>query len=385
MKTHKLIEKLTTEPCVNLRVFSLRVDSSEAASFDKYSDDDIGRDVYEEILSCSKYRPNFYNLLKSYISRVPLSVYRNSVYPTERLDSWLNWCDIVIVDHFFMFQYIPPRFNKKVILHEHNAEYILWTRRAETEKNFLKKVLLYMEAKRVRCYESEICSRASAVLASPNDIQELSKLEIDKEKFFLTYHLGDDSMLHDTKNSADILVDDNKVTFLGDFGWDPNYDGILWFLEYVWGKVLVEKPDAVLHLVGNCNESQRSVFRRYTNVFIHGFVENVGDVLLGSRCFISPLRYGSGMKVKNITALYCGLPIVTTSVGAEGIDLEHGINAFICDDSDEFASQVLKVMSCKIIYETVKSRAVLLAESKYSWNSNLDKFIQDVLRVYNER
>lgn len=316
------------------------------------------------------YSPSLVNLFKSYIKNIPLSLVRNySKNLSDEISLLIDWADVVFVDHFIMFQYMPKEINKRVVLHQHNAEFKIWERTADKERNFFKKFALYLESFRIKKFEKSICNQSDLIFAAPNDKLALSELGISPSKIKITYHLGDDGLLNYPISNFSTL--NNDVVFLGNLSWNPNIDGIFWFLNEVWSKVLLSRPCSNIYIIGNVSCEIKEKLESFSNVKVCGFVDDLNDVLSHCKVFISPLRFGSGMKVKNITALYKGMPIVTTTIGAEGIDLEDGKNAYITDDPDVFSDSVLNLFDNPVQCEYMARSARELGLSKYSWDDNL--------------
>lgn len=363
VKTYKIIEYLSVE--FNLKTFCLNVEITH---------ENIDGDLIETPLPHNVYKPSIYNLLKSYVLNLPLSVVRNRVSEPNVLSELLDWCDVILVDHFIMYQYVPLKIKKPIYLHQHNAEYIIWKRSLDAECNLIKKILLKMESIRVAKFEREICQRSKVVFASPNDIEQLLNLGLSPDKFSKTYHLGDDSLLNYAIPEFKYM--ESNITFLGNLSWGPNFDGIIWFLDEIWLDIINIKPDARLNIVGACDEEKESILRRYPNVIVHGFVHDLNVILSNTRVFISPLRYGSGMKVKNITAMYRGLPIVTTDIGAEGINLIDKESALIANDIEAFLNSVVLLLADDDLCVKLANFARNLAKTHYGWNSNMSNIVR---------
>ncbi|QYK14261.1 glycosyltransferase family 4 protein [Shewanella rhizosphaerae] len=320
-------------------------------------------------------KPSLLNLLKSYLLRKPVSVIRNyNSRLKSEISELLENVDVIVVDHFFMYQYIDRRFDNKTIYHAHNAEFLIWLRRAKLSNNFFAKIVLGFESIRVRNMELDILKRTRFFVAAPNDIQVIKELDDENLgfKFRETYHLGDDSLL----NKPDLQYSSSSpaICFVGGLNWNPNYDGIKWFLDSSWSLILERLPTTVLHIVGSASKEQNEYLKTFPNVITHGFVSDIDSVLSKCTAFVCPLKYGSGMKVKNITALYRGFPIVTTSVGAEGINIRDGFTGFIADTEELFANRVLEILESQSIFETMSYNARELGCSQYSWAATLNKF-----------
>jgi len=323
---------------------------------------------------------SLYNLVRSYFHGQLLSVYRNksSSLFSKISDIAVNY-DVIFVDHYVMYQYVLEFTNAKIILHQHNAEYLMWERLAELEANRIKRFLIRLEAKRIRGYEKKICKHATKILAAPNDIEALSEpLGIPVNKFEVTYHLGDDSLL----GLPSLVYEETKMKllFLGTMTWQANIDAVSWFLRDVWPVIIQKNSGILFEIVGNIDSRNKAKFESYDGVSVLGFVEDINKVFTNARIFVSPLRFGSGMKVKNVTAMYRGLPMVTSDVGAEGIGLSNGINVLIANNSAEFISAIQSLLDDQSLWENLSLNSREYAEVNLSWESVLDS-INDIVNT----
>lgn len=131
-----------------------------------------------------------------------------------------------------------------------------------------------------------------------------------------------------------------RAIFVGSFRHEPNIDGVLFFVNEVWPVVVDARPDASLDIVGDAPpEAIRSLASSTTKV--HGWVAETAPYLRAANVSVAPLRFGAGMKGKIGEAMAHGLPVVTTSVGAEGMGLTPGENILVEDDGRSFARAIL--------------------------------------------
>lgn len=320
------------------------------------------------------------NLLISNLQHIPLNLYRNkSKTFKEKIQSIADGYDVIFCDHYVMFQYIPDDYKGKVVLHQHNCEYLIWQRYAAIEKNWIKKLALYHQASRIRKYEQEICKKASAVLAAPNDTDELVKIGADRTKFYETYHLGDDLLLA----QPDLLYEETEkvLLYVGTLSWEANIDGLVWFNKEVWPKVKEKHPDIKLYIIGKHADARiKEMVEQDARIKLTGFVEEIEPYFKKSRVFITPLRFGSGIKVKVINALYRGIPCVTTSIGTEGLKVKDGESICIKDQPDAFAEAVNNLLTDKNTWEKLKTNSRKIARQYYTWEAvleNIDHAIND--------
>jgi len=157
-----------------------------------------------------------------------------------------------------------------------------------------------------------------------------------------------------------------QMVFVGQMGWFPNRDGVEWFLAEILPRILAERPDAHFVIVGKTGSLVVPEGLR-ANVELAGFVDDVRKPVLESAMYVVPLRAGSGTRLKVLEAMALGKAIVTTRVGAEGIELEPGRDALFADDADGFARSVLRLMERPDEVEGLGAAARKAAELRYGW------------------
>lgn len=307
------------------------------------------------------------NLIKSYFLAPCLNLFRNRSEEMKKAVEELSpGQDIIIIDHYEVFQYVPKDFKGKVVLHTHNAEFMLWKRMSELSSNWIKKMILSFEAFRVKVYEKKIFAKADLVFATPSDIELYSKEAFPKENLRVTFHLGNDHLL----DLPDIKFSEtNKsLCFMGTLSWEPNIDGLAWFIEMAWPKILKAIPDCQLEVLGsNPDKRLLDAAKNSRNINFCGFVKDLNSKLKTTRVFIAPLRFGSGMKVKVLDGLYRGVPSVLTTVAAEGITIKDGEHALVSDDPKIFASHCVRLLEDRLLWEKIQSNSRVLARSNYLW------------------
>lgn len=323
---------------------------------------------------------NAKNFLISNLQNIPLNLYRNkSKTLKEKIAAIAEEFDIIFCDHYVMFQYIPNHFTGKIVLHQHNCEYLIWKRYAGIETNTIKRLALLNQAYRIKKYEQEICKKAHTILAAPNDTEELVKIGADRTKFYETYHLGDDTLLEE----PDIIYEETEIAllYIGTLSWEANIDGLIWFYESVWEDVKKKHPSIKWYIIGkHADERIKAFAAKDHQIILTGFVEDVLPYFRKCRVFITPLRFGSGIKVKVVNALYRGIPCVTTSIGTEGlktIDEEH----ILCKNKEQdFANGIDKLLTDKLSWEKLSKNSRALARQYYTWEAvlnNIERSIED--------
>lgn len=174
--------------------------------------------------------------------------------------------------------------------------------------------------------------------------------------------------IHEIEPGSKSFSDRHGLMFIGGFWHDPNEDAIVYFADEILPLIVEQLPDVVLYVVGsNMPESIKSLESEHIKPI--GFVPDVSGYFESCRVFVSPLRYGAGMKGKVGQSIAFGLPVVTTSIGAEGMLLENGRTALIADTPEEFSAAIVQLYTDKALWKMIASNALQHLEANYSMHS----------------
>ncbi|MES2590865.1 MAG: glycosyltransferase [Bacteroidota bacterium] len=287
--------------------------------------------------------------------------------------------DIVQLESLFMCMYISTirKYSKaKIVLRAHNVEHIIWERTAQQEKNLFKKAYLNLLAKRLKNYELQALQTVDAIAAiTKKDETYFRKSVISKP--IQTFPFGID--LNHTLQISPEKEEYPSVFHIGAMDWQPNIEGINWFLNNVWDKVQAKHPQLKLYLAGR-NMSLEFKQLKKTNVIIVGEIDNAYQFIQSKGIMIVPLLSGGGMRVKIIEGLALGKTIITTQVGAEGIDCENNKNFIIANDAVQFSEAISKCISDKTFYSEIGKNAKILALQNYN-NADICKSLTDFYKI----
>lgn len=315
------------------------------------------------------------NFLRSLIRAPTLNVFRNADHRLRQAaEKAIAKADLVLLDHLEIFPYLPKASTIPVALHQHNAEYVMWERSKKVARNIPEKVVLTIESARVKRLEARACRRADLVFAAPNDQVELARIGVPKERFHTTYHLGDDSGLH----APDLQFDEasDNLLYVGTLSWPANADGLQWFLAEVWPGLKAKHPSLTMDIVGRGADALlRNAVEHAEGVMLRGFVDDLEPYYRKSKVLIAPLRFGSGTKVKVITALYRGLPCATTTIGVEGLDLVPEKEIMLADEAIGTVERISKLLTDKTAWESMRDQSRRKARIDLGWNSLLEDHV----------
>jgi glycosyltransferase involved in cell wall biosynthesis len=286
--------------------------------------------------------------------------------------------DVIHADQTSMAQYAlyaqhlnAKTFNRPyvpMVLDAHNALYRIPERMARHESNPLKRWVFQREARVLARYEAETYNHFDHVVF----VTGVDQKEILKRT----------SHSHLATSVIPICVDiDDKplvarrdrllaVTHLGTMFWPPNVEGVLWFAREVFPRVLAQVPEAHFVVVGkDPPQDVQYLMLQVRNVQVTGYVPDPEPYLAETAAFIVPLRAGGGMRVKIIDAWSWGLPIVSTSIGAEGIEIKEGENILIGDTPEALAEAVVRVLKEPALGERLREQGRAWVEEHYHWRN----------------
>lgn len=260
------------------------------------------------------------------------------------------------------------------IIDSHNVEYDNFKRMAKV-KNPFKKLFYHLEAYKFYREETAVCRQQDALLVtSERDISIFNQTVPGVSKYLIPN--GVDTNYFQPFKTQPVP---HSMVFVGMMKYVPNYDGIAWFLDEIFPKILEKIPDATITIVGK-NPPQSILSRASQNIIVTGFVEDTRPYIEKSAVYVVPLRMGGGTRLKIMEALAVKKPMVTTSIGCEGIDVVNGESLLIADKPDEFADKVIELFTNPKRAEDLTEKGYELVKNQYRWES----IGRQMDRAYNE-
>jgi len=171
--------------------------------------------------------------------------------------------------------------------------------------------------------------------------------------------------IHERIHVNKTFEETSDLLFVGNFNHPPNRDAVFFFCRDILPLIKKELKDVKFYIAGNNPEDDIKALAS-EDVIVTGYVEDLSPYLLRSRVSVAPLRYGAGMKGKIGEALSWGLPVVTTSVGAEGMGLRDGTHVLIADNPGDFAEKVVRLYKDKELWEELSKNGKNFIEEHYS-------------------
>ncbi len=334
--------------------------------------------------------------VKSFITGHPAVIYRDNMPAMKRVLRNLvahRQYDIVHTDQTPMAQYglyvreQKNGRNARLILDQHNALYKVVDRQADQMSGW-QRTLWKSESTRLARYEAKLIREYDSILTVS---------EADKEALLSLLEEGEKPGLAPKFSAVPICIDpdDRKylkrrpsstdIVFLGTMYWPPNSEAVLWFAREIMPRVLAKVPESNFIVIGKNPPGEVKALEAADslisgNIQISGYVSDPEHLLEKCSVFIVPMLAAGGMRVKILDAWLWGLPIVSTTIGAEGVELRPGENIIIADDPDVFSEAIVNLLRNKQLANS-------LSENGRSWvveNYNWQRVYQKIGRVYQE-
>lgn len=284
------------------------------------------------------------NLVDAFSSLVTQDSYNISRFFSADFDMKLQQVleqelfDVVLLESLFMTPYIDTvrRFsNSRIILRSHNLEYIIWERVAKGSRNPAKKSYLRLLARQLKKYELKIFDEVDGIVAISSS-DEKKYLSLGYKGPITTIPFGLDTQKIRFNEAS---VPELSIFHLGSMDWTPNLEGISWFLDEVWPRVQQKKLNIPLYLAGRKMPDEIAQ-RQDKNLIIEGEIPDAYQFMQQHGIMIVPLLSAGGIRVKIIEGMALGKAIISTTVGAEGIDYEPGKNILIADTPEQFVDAI---------------------------------------------
>ncbi len=221
----------------------------------------------------------------------------------------------------------------------------------------------YNNFKKFKAIEYYIFEKSDIVLTP--SVQEKEYLDEDFKNIVVFPPYYYDSFLDKYRISGSFKKR-TDIMFLGNFDHKPNVDAVLWFSEKIFPVIKEKIPSIKLYVIGANPTDAVIKLSENEDIAVTGYVNDLTEYFEKARVFIAPLRYGAGIKGKIITALYYGIPVVSTSVGMEGIGLINFENILIADEPESFADYVSLAYSDEKLWSSLSYNSMNFVENNYN-------------------
>ena len=289
--------------------------------------------------------------------------------------------DVAVCDFLSASQNFPRALPTPTVLFQHNVETALWRRMASTESNLIKRIAYKIEAAKMDRQERYALRHFHNIVAVSEHDRQLM-LQMNPDCAISVVATGVDRQKYAVAPPAQ--ADPPKIVFTGSMDWEPNIDAVNYFSEQILPRVRSEFPRAVFQIVGR-NPHFKVKRLASDSVQVTGTVPSVDEYLRDATVVIVPLRIGGGTRLKIFEAMAMGKAMVSTSIGAEGLEVQSGRDLILADSPSAFADAILLLVRDQSLRRSYEQAAAKLA-AQFDWSRIAEKFagvLQDTVHKFN--
>ena len=286
----------------------------------------------------------------------------------------INGYDIVVADFLSMtLNIVATKIDlKKIVVFQHNVESQIWKRHFEAAGNPLLKAYLRAQWQRYKRFEASMCAKFGGVIAVSEDDADRFRTE-----FGLTNVLGHVPTGVDVDFFSEIgyKPEAEHIAFLGSMDWMPNIDGIIEFVRTTYPKIKSQCPGVKLTIIGrNPTAAILALQGADASIQVTGTVDDVRPYMSRAAVSIVPLRVGGGTRIKIFEAMAMGIPVVSSTIGAEGLPVLDGTNIFVADGAETFAQRVVTLLQDSSMARSMGNAGKRMVGEKFSWHTAVSQF-----------
>jgi polysaccharide biosynthesis protein PslH len=286
--------------------------------------------------------------------------------------------NVILVDFMAATGVIPWDWPTPKVLFTHNVEATIWRRHYEVAANPFWKAVSWFEWRRMEAAERRYLRLADRVLTVSDTDRDAFAHFLAPEKLTMIPTGVDVEYFHPMSTEQV----PNSLVFTGSMDWLPNEDAIVYFVDAILPLIKRQCPEVSLEVVGRSpSRKLQALAETEKRVRLTGWVDDIRPfVARGSVCIV-PLRIGGGTRLKIFEAMAMGKAVVSTSVGAEGLPVQHGENILLADTPGHFAESIVSLLRDSQQQNRLGTAARTLVQEKYSWQTVADTFSQTLLSV----
>lgn len=283
--------------------------------------------------------------------------------------------DRLVCDFLFAAPNIPSL--EKALLFQHNVETTIWDRHVETAPDAFRRAFFRVQRNRMARYEGKACRQAAHVVAVSGKDANRFRTQFGVSRVSEVPTGVDVGAFTPPAEPAERIAD---LVFVGSMDWLPNIDGCTYFINEILPLIRRSRPDCTVAIVGRSPGKNILEFaERDPKILVSGTVPDIRPYFWGSSLSIVPLRIGGGTRLKIYEAMAARIPIVSTTVGAEGLPVVQGKNIFLADTPEDFACRTLQLLDNRDLGNRMAADAWDMVSSQYSWE-HASRVFEEILR-----
>ncbi len=293
---------------------------------------------------CNGYTSANWRRVQALTSALPYGAWRlRSLRYQRKLQEWLarEPFDALICDDIYVAANIPLRSDVPIVINKHGIGTVVLQRFLPNERNPFKKIYGQLELLKTRRWEASVCNQSALIMAcSEKDRAEIALLSPGATVTIVP------NVIDVREYEPAPSMNNHTVVFVAYMGWYPNQDAVEFFVTSVLPTLRILVPDVKFVAAGrNPPDDFRRRLCKVPGVEFTGTVPDIRPIISEAAVCVVPLRIGTGTRLKILEAAALERPIVSTRIGAEGLDFTDGTEIVLADDPQRFASEIAALLS----------------------------------------
>jgi sugar transferase (PEP-CTERM/EpsH1 system associated) len=316
----------------------------------------------------------FVDLVGNLFSPLPYAIARyRSPELRERVQQLAGAADLIVCDFLTPSLNVPDGLPAPAVLFEHNVEAVIWHRHVSVTRHAMRRAYMRLQWRRMLRHEARECRRFAHVVA----VSAIDAAVIRREYAVASVgHVPTGVDVEYFSASRPRPQESRELVFIGSMDWMPNEDGIRWFATDVFGTIQDRVPGARLLVVGRLPASgMRALAARNPAIEVTGTVADVRPYLERAAICVVPLRVGGGTRLKVYEAMAMGIPVVSTTIGAEGLPLRNDEHLLIADTAAEQVSAICALLTDRTRASRLAAAARSHVQEHCSWDAVAESFL----------
>jgi len=342
---------------------------------------DIKVKIFQTNMIEESIKKNYPKLIWNYLQLRPHFVYqyRNKQAIEFIKKAIVNWRpDIIHVDHINSSQFLPNKYwlilklKKKPIcvLENHNINHLLFKTRLKETRKIIRKAYFLIEGWLNLLYGLVNYPRYDHIFSISDEETKYLK------KFYSS--VTTQPLVYPIQRSRNLYNKVYDILFVGYLDWPPNEVAVKWFTSKILPLINQQRPNIKFHIVGKLN-TKLLYLKNNHNIVFHGYQKKLDTYLGASKIFVLPFRTGSGVRIKSLTALQNGIPIVSTKLGVEGLKIKNRKEYLLAETERAFAKATITLLENKRLRNKISIAQKEYFERNHTVAENekyLNKYIQ---------
>lgn len=328
---------------------------------------------------------SLWNILKTGFSKKPFLITgHTNAKMQEEISNLLKQesFDLIHVETFYVMQNLLS-VDIPIVLAEHNIEYLVYKRFAD-KSPLLLKLILYIDVLKIKYWEEAVWTKATKLIAVSRIEKKI--MEGKRKDVSVVSNGVDIDKFKVRSEKLEVGSSEKRILFIGDFKWLENRDAARFILEKIWpalkskinSALQNQRPKISLWVVGKHIPEDLKRLGDDSVIFDENAPSNTSLIYQKADLLLAPIRVGGGTSFKILEAMSCGLPVITSSLGNEGIGAKDNFEILIANNTSEFVRKAKDVLENRGLYASVAQNARKLIEQKFDWKM----IVQELEAVY---